>query len=337
MEGRSIMKRLVKAAVSGIMCLSVIMVSVPFIEAHASGEQVVVTSKIGVNLRRDSDINSERLAIIDTGTILTLMDEEYGWGKVSYGGYTGYVALYHTAPYGGSSVSSSSQIQSTGSAYSARVTSPSGVNYRSQPGLNSTKLGVIPNGTVLTINDVDNYGWAETVYNGQTVYVAEYLLSSVNNSISSSAPITGDNLYHEESIGLDFYASYNYAMNYWNTRNPSFKYYVNNNCVNYVSQILLAGGLQTDDKFYNGSPAFINVNSFARYFKSTYGVVYRTNPDVSTIKAGDVIYTDGLSHVMFVMGVENGQIICNGNTNNRCLYSIPANAIDAVLKTSALF
>ncbi len=331
------MKRFVKAAVTGIMCLAMVIGTVQTFEADAANKQVIVTSKIGVNLRRDSDINSERLAIINAGTVLNVTDEEYGWGKVTYNGFTGYVALYHTAPYGSSSGSASSNSQSSGGTYTARVTYTGGINYRDKPGLDSTKLGRIPNGTVLTINRVDKYGWAETFYNGRTVYVAEYLLSSVNNSTSSSAPVTGDSLYHEESIDLDFYASYNYAMNYWNTHNTSFKYYVNNNCANYVSQILLAGGLDTDEKFYNGSPAFINVRSFTRYFKSTHGVVYKSNPDVSSIKAGDVIYTDGSTHVMFVMSVENGKVICNGNTNNRCLYSVPENAIDAVLKTSALF
>lgn len=329
------MKRFVKTAVTGIMCLAMVMGTVQTLEADAASKQVIVTSKIGVNLRRDSDINSERLAIIDTGTVLNVTHEEYGWGKVTYNGCTGYVALYHTEPYGSSS-SSSTQNTSVGTR-TARVLSASGVNYRNKPGLESTVLGRIPNGTVLTINDVDKYGWAETVYNGRTVYVADYLLSSVNNSVSSNAPETGDGLYYEENIDLDFYSSYNYAMNYWNARNSSFKYYVNNNCANYVSQILLAGGLDTDSQFYNGSPAFINVRSFTRYFKSTHGVIYKTNPDTGSIKAGDVIYTDGSTHVMFVMSVENGQVICNGNTNNRCLYSVPENAIDAVLKTSALF
>ncbi|MBQ8725256.1 MAG: SH3 domain-containing protein, partial [Oscillospiraceae bacterium] len=327
------MKRFAKAAVSGIMCLAMVMGSMQSFEAEAANKQVIVTSKIGVNLRKDSDINSERLAIIDTGTVLTVTDEEYGWGKVSYHGFTGYVALYHTSPYGSGSGSSAS---SSSSSYTARVASSSGAYYRNAPGLNSTRLGLIPNGTALTINGVDRYGWAETVYGGKTVYIAEYLLSSVNNSVSSSAPVTGDSLYKEEVTDLDFYASYNYAMKYWNKRNSSFKYYVNNNCANYVSQILLAGGLDTDDKFCNGSPAFVNVRSFTRYFKSNYGIVYKTNPEMSSIKAGDVIFTDNSTHVMFVMSVKNGEVICNGNTNDRCLYSVPENAINAVLKTSTL-
>ena len=97
------MKRFVKTAVTGIMCLAMVMGTVQTLEGDAASKQVIVTSKIGVNLRRDSDINSERLAIIDTGTVLNVTDEKYGWGKVTYNGYTGYVALYHTEPYGSSS------------------------------------------------------------------------------------------------------------------------------------------------------------------------------------------------------------------------------------------
>ena len=43
-----------------------------------------------------------------------------------------------------------------------------------------------------------------------------------------------------------------YAENYWNNRNPHFRYFGDDNCTNFVSQVLFAGGIPME---YADSPS----------------------------------------------------------------------------------
>lgn len=125
----------------------------------------------------------------------------------------------------------------------------------------------------------------------------------------------------------------NYANTYWNKRNPNYYYYTDNNCCNYVSQCLVAGGLSTNSTFKNGTSAFIYIPSFKTYMQNTLGVKYISYPSASQIEVGDVIMTSS-SHVMIVTRKEGNRIYCNGNTNNR--YQLQVSWFYGVFKTSSL-
>ena len=134
---------------------------------------------------------------------------------------------------------------------------------------------------------------------------------------------------------LNKYAVLNYANTYWSQRNYNYNYYNNNNCCNYVSQCLVAGGLPTNSTFCNGTSAFIYVPTFVSYMKNNYNVQYISRPSASQIEVGDVLLTAS-DHVMIVTRKENGTIFANGNTNNRYQLAISSSYFYAVLKTSEL-
>ncbi len=135
----------------------------------------------------------------------------------------------------------------------------------------------------------------------------------------------------------DLSAALSYAGKYWNKRNTAYNYYSGNNCANFVSQCLVAAGLPTDNTWKNGSYAFVNVDGLKSYFRSQYGVTYKSWPSASDIKVGDVIYTNNGGHVMFVVKKSGGKIYASGNTNNRNALQVSTSCISGVLKTSALF
>ena len=125
----------------------------------------------------------------------------------------------------------------------------------------------------------------------------------------------------------------NYANTYWNKRNYNYNYYNDNNCCNFVSQCLVAGGLPTNSTFRNGTSAFIYIPSFISYMQNNYNVKYISRPSASQIDVGDVILTSS-GHVMIVTRKSGNTIYANGNTNNR--YQLPVSYFYAVLKTSTL-
>lgn len=154
---------------------------------------------------------------------------------------------------------------------------------------------------------------------------------------------------------LNFNNSLNYARTYWNkmdtangfytssgakTYNPAkFSKTSGNNCANYVSAILLAGGMKTDGTWNRGSYAWINVNGMKNYFTNNKGIKYISHPSSTQIEAGDILYTSS-GHVMFVTSAEwsGGRKIikATGNTNSRDV-NYQVSSFYGVLKTSILF
>lgn len=160
---------------------------------------------------------------------------------------------------------------------------------------------------------------------------------------------------------LDLNKSLEYAATYWYNYNSAYdKGYRSNDCANFVSQILVAGGLATDSTWCRGSVSFLTVDGIKRYLHNTYGVVtymranysacscndfVKVNTDlgISDIAAGDIIITRGSSgndgHVMFVSKVSGGRVYAYGHSNDRNgqTYSVSVGYIQGVIKTSALY
>lgn len=137
-------------------------------------------------------------------------------------------------------------------------------------------------------------------------------------------------------------ASIKYAIKYSqnNMRSPRYQDYKNNNCANFCSQCLIAGGVKDDDIWKNNSVAFINTIKLKDYFSSKRGVSFKENPNINDINQGDIIYcknnTGRLGHVMFVIDKNDNLVKFCGNTNDRCGAYININSVTAVLKTSSL-
>lgn len=81
--------------------------------------------------------------------------------------------------------------------------------------------------------------------------------------------------------------------------NPSYKYYCGNDCANFVSQALYAGGVPTDSTWQPESHDWVNVNGLYSYFHDTKS--YWVTSNFTDCAAGGVIFypgsNGGFSHV----------------------------------------
>lgn len=169
------------------------------------------------------------------------------------------------------------------------------------------------------------------LYKGNGSNAQKFRFTKVNTSNNNN------NNNNNKTRIANFQNSYNYAKKYWNTKNKNYEYYSGRNCANFVSQCLVAGGILTNSTWKNKSYAFVNCTGLKNYFINNYKVTYKSNPSASNIKAGDVIYTNGGSHVMFVMKVSGNTVYASGNTNNRDCIAMSTRSICGVLQTSKLF
>lgn len=208
------------------------------------------------------------------------------------------------------------------------VNTPSGVNVRKGAGTSYAKIGAAANGTQFSVTKISgSWGYTSSIQCTGGNKAGWVCLDYCSKSVT---PVPGK---------YSFQNAYNYAKKYWNTRNPQYNYYNGNNCANFVSQCLVAGGFKTNNTWKNGSTAFINCSSLKSYFTNNYSSIkYVSNPKIGNIKKGDVIYTNNGGHVMFVMKVSGGKVYASGNTNNRDCISVGfgGNGICGVLKTSNL-
>lgn len=141
-----------------------------------------------------------------------------------------------------------------------------------------------------------------------------------------------------------------YAKKWWNHRNPEFPDFSNvgGNCVNYTSQLLLAGGINRispttipdidinmDPTYwysykksespptYNSSLAWINVGAFYNFWKESQELIQPSNLNVQRdLEVGDVIqlqHTAGgeYYHSMVVVDKDTSTVYLTGNTTDR--------------------
>lgn len=85
--------------------------------------------------------------------------------------------------------SSPPSTSSTKSVY--KVTAKSGLNVRSGPGTNYSKLGALAYGTQIDVNAITN-GWATIIYSGKTAYVSAAYIAEIASSSSSNSWAIGD-------------------------------------------------------------------------------------------------------------------------------------------------
>ena len=112
----------------------------------------------------------------------------------------------------------------------------------------------------------------------------------------------------------------NYAHTYWNNYNPNYKNYnsVGGDCCNFVSQCLLAGGLTTDNTWYNGSTAWINCAK-QRAYLANQGYQIINNAKASDCRVGDVVYYycgSSIAHTAIVTKVSGGNVYVTAHNKN---------------------
>lgn len=297
---------------------------------YSTGTYQVNTSS-GVNVRNGAGTNYSKLGAATNGTQfkVTKVSGDWGYGtiKCTNGNKTGWVCLTYTKLI---STDTPASKYKTGT---YKVNTSSGINVRYGAGTEYSKVGAATNGTQFNVTKVSgDWGYTNSIRctNGTK---SGWVCLTYAKSVTTPAPVQP---VITPVATSSFQKAYNYAKTYWNKRNTKYNYYSGRNCANFVSQCLVAGGLPTNSTWKNGTYAFVNCTGLKNYFVNNYKVTYKSYPSASYIKPGDVIYTDGGGHVMFVMKVSGNTIYASANTNNRDCIALSTKSICGVLQTSKL-
>lgn len=279
------------------------------------------------------------------GTVfdVTTVDGRWGYTSAIVGtsGKTisGWVCLDNCVEAGASMGSSTPENNSTPTVPSVnqvKITAAVSVTFRSGPDAQYETIGWIPRDTILTVKET--FGkWVKVDYNGKTGWIStKYAERTGGQTPSDNVSAEGEN---NTGIHLNFDASFSYAKKYWNLANAEYHYYPGYNCCNFVSQILVAGGLPTTDRYRDQSLPFVRISEFRPYICNTYGISYIDNPTKEDIETGDMLLTNDDKHIMFctLKSDTTGKIYASGNTYNKDSAVLTMNDICGVIKTSEFF
>ena len=139
---------------------------------------VKVTAASGANIRSGPGTNYDILGVAYQNTELTKTGTSGGWTQVSYNGQTGYVSTNLVSDSSAGTTTGATTGATTGGVTAATGTltvTGNGVNIRSGPGTEYSRLGSVNAGTTLTVTGTSG-NWYQVSYNGQTAYIiADYV------------------------------------------------------------------------------------------------------------------------------------------------------------------
>ncbi|WP_242220165.1 amidase domain-containing protein [Bacillus cereus group sp. BfR-BA-01380] len=170
------------------------------------------------------------------------------------------------------------------------------------------------------------------------------LASTTDNYQKNQDELATNHLTGNQQVNIQ--NALNYVNNWWNKRNPEYAKWDPNDCMNYVSQILKAGGIKETlpstiqpsgidtnknywyskkqgDNIFTVSSTWINVEDFYTFWSKTQKVI---TPDklniMRDIQVGDVIQLQKKSggsyyHAMFVVKKDAATVYLTGHTNDR--------------------
>lgn len=167
--------RLTRRCTAALICA--LLMLAPLTGANAATIEYTVTAT-KVNLREEATTASDVVAVLRSGTSLTLISEnEDGWLHVSVGGETGYLSSEYAC-----------LTALTGSGAEAAVLTEK-LNIRASASPDSKVLKVARRGSVLSVLELTD-GWLKVTSDGTTGYVSpEYVkLSPGNEDAVSPAP-----------------------------------------------------------------------------------------------------------------------------------------------------
>jgi len=131
-----------------------------------------------------------------------------------------------------------------------------------------------------------------------------------------SLPVSADDRYNAT-------AAAEYALTYWENYNTNFSNYnsIGGDCANFVSQCLLAGGMQMNNDWYwysysNKSSSWTGALSIKKYLVDKLGYELISYPSANQIDIGDVLWYDEGAHVAICTEIINGiPWVCAHNKN----------------------
>lgn len=177
--------------------------------AASLGTATVNTSAL--RLRAGAGTGSAVLSMAYQGeSVEVLEDAGNGWYKVSYNGVTGYMSGEYlslngtAAPAQTAAASTQTAPAAASTAQSMRVNLGAGevLNLRSGPSTQNAKVGAIPGGTVLTVEETVD-GWCKVTYNGKTGYVSgSYLASTTAVQTADTVAVSYDASFGSSVVAL---------------------------------------------------------------------------------------------------------------------------------------
>lgn len=183
-----------------------------------NGSQYKITADPSLRIRSGRGTSFSKVGSIPKGKIVTVTEISNNWGKVTYGGATGYISMQYTQKY-------TPPTTSTGGSY--KITANPSLIIRSGRGTNYKKLGNIPKGTTVSISEISS-GWGKVTYNKITGYVSMKYCSKVSStksidySISTLAEASAESrMGMIEVYGYDQYGAKLFKMRLYD----SSKYY----------------------------------------------------------------------------------------------------------------
>lgn len=142
-----------------------------------SASSFTVYATTGINVRSKPSTSSSKIGSLSKGNAVKATALNNGWYTIIYNGKTGYISAQYASKTKPATTSTSTVVYTT-----------SALNVRSQPSTNSSKLGVLAEGTAITVKSSSG-GWYAISYNGKTGYVnATYTTSSKPSAVATQKP-----------------------------------------------------------------------------------------------------------------------------------------------------
>lgn len=160
--------------------------------------QLAIINGSGVNLRAEMSTDSEVLAELSRGTVLTVLDVFDGWYQVQTGDLTGYVASAFVTLAEGhdpSQLLAETLPESSTSVLAVGLVVGSGVRMRSEPNTDCSIVSTLDRGAAVCVMGAAD-GWYRIDYGGKGGYIAaDYLtVSEATEGFSCYALVLADSL-----------------------------------------------------------------------------------------------------------------------------------------------
>ncbi len=164
--------------------------STPVTPTSKTGTYKVTLTSGNLVLRQNAVAGSTQLELVPNGTLVVITEISNGFGKTTYNGKTGWLAMSYLT-FVSSDMEVSSDNNNTPTTYKTgryKVTLTNGnLKLRAAP-INGEQVALIPNGTELNITEVSGE-WGKTTYNGLTGWIslalATYIGASTNDAPGS--------------------------------------------------------------------------------------------------------------------------------------------------------
>ncbi|MDD5924252.1 MAG: SH3 domain-containing protein [Clostridia bacterium] len=160
--------------------------STPVIPTSKTGTYKVTLTSGNLVLRQNAVAGSTQLELVPNGTLVVITEISNGFGKTTYNGKTGWLAMSYLT-FVSSNMEETSD-NNTPAKYTTgryKITLTDGnLKLRATP-ISGEQLALIPNGTELNITEVSGE-WGKTTYNGLTGWISLALATYIGGSTNDA-------------------------------------------------------------------------------------------------------------------------------------------------------